>query len=472
MTNPTDPNPIAPIPIDPNPTTRRELRAREERPPRLRLTTRGLILLIAGAAVVVVLAIVAGAVIADRVGAQAAADERRSAQSDAADAEKAFEAASSGATDAVAALTALAAEAASGLAIQGAGLDDAARSPLQEAVDAATTVATDDAEPGQLVEVPDAKVAPGADDRTAAAAFRARADALEANIASEKKRAGRLDDAADTLGEAMTAYLASAATAGAAVLADRGDASDDAKAALQAQLDALPEADATAFTQTLTDYRAAVDGVIASSDEARAPTPGGSGVRVTDPASVTAVVNKRRGLPGSYVPPDLVIPAGVPNNNHQPVRQVLVPDLQAMQAAMAAEGITLRIGSAYRSYDDQYAIYHRFAASEGVAGADTHSARPGNSEHQTGLALDLDDGTGCNLNVCFANRPGGVWLAANSWKYGFILRYGDGWAPIVGYSYEPWHFRYVGVDVATDMHDKGIRTLEEYYGLPAAPDYD
>ena len=89
----------------------------------------------------------------------------------------------------------------------------------------------------------------------------------------------------------------------------------------------------------------------------------------------------------------------------------------------------------------------------------------------TEAPADLDDGTGCNLSVCFKDRPGGIWLAANAWKYGFILRYGDGWHPIVGYTFEPWHYRYVGVDVATDMHEKGIKTLEEYYGLPAAPDY-
>jgi len=442
-----------------------------ERQGRLRLTKRGRILLIAGIAIVVVLALVATLVIANRLGEQAAADERASAQTAATKAEKAFDAASADATDAATGLAELVAGASSGLTVQGEGLDETARAPLQEAIDAANTVATDDAEPSGLAEVPDADVAPGADDRTAAAAFRARADALEKNTGAEKKRAARLGDAAGALGDAMTAYLTSAAASGAAVLADRGDASDDVKAALQTQLDALPGTDPTGFAEALTNYRTAVDAVIASSDQARAPTPGGSGVRITDPTSITAVVNKRRGLPGNYVPPDLVIPDGIPNNNGQPVRQVIVPDLKAMQAAMAAEGITLRIGSAYRSFDDQRIIYNRYVAKDGVAEADTYSARPGNSEHQTGLVMDLDDGTGCNLSLCFANAPGGKWLAANSWKYGFILRYGDGWQPIVGYRFEPWHYRYVGVDVATDMHNKGIRTLEEYYGLPAAPDY-
>lgn len=438
---------------------------------RLRLTKRGRTILIAGIAIVAVLAIVAAVLVAERFGAQSAADELKAARAAAASAETDFDAASTDAADAGTALTALIAAADAGLAVQGAGLDDAARPPLQGARDAAQGAADADAAPTGLVDVPEAEAAPGDDDTTAAAAYRAREKALRENADAETERAGRLNDAASTLGAAMTAYLTSAATAGAAVLADRGDASDDTKSALQAQLDALPGSDPTAFADALASYRAAVDAVVASSDEVRAPTPGGSGVRITDPASITAVVNKRRGLPGDYVPPDLVIPDGIPNNNGQPVRQVIVPDLKAMQAAMAAEGMTLRIGSAYRSFDDQRIIYNRYVAKDGVAEADTYSARPGNSEHQTGLVMDLDDGTGCNLSLCFKDAPGGKWLAANSWKYGFILRYGDGWTPIVGYRFEPWHYRYVGVDVATDMHNKGIRTLEEYYGLPAAPDY-
>ncbi|QNO38447.1 M15 family metallopeptidase [Protaetiibacter sp. SSC-01] len=439
--------------------------------PKLRLTKRGRVLLIVGIAVAVVVALVAGLLVANAIGAQSAADELASAQGAATDADAELASATAAADESVAALTALVAVADAGLAIAGEGLDEAARPALQEARDAAQTVATEVAEASGLTDVPDAALDPRIGDRENAAAFRARADALEANVASETARAERADAAATSLGEAMTAYLESAAAVGAAVLADRGDADDTTKAALQSQLDAVPTTEPSGFADALVAYRAAVDAVIASSEAARAPTPGGSGVRVPDPASVTVVVNKRRGLPADYVPPDLVMPAGVPNNNGQPVRQVLVADLLRMQADMAAEGITLRIGSAYRSYADQQSIYNRFVRNEGVAGADTHSARPGNSEHQTGLALDLDDGTGCNLSVCFKDKPGGIWLAANAWKYGFILRYGDGWNPIVGYTFEPWHYRYVGVDVATDMHEKGIKTLEEYYGLPAAPDY-
>ena len=149
----------------------------------------------------------------------------------------------------------------------------------------------------------------------------------------------------------------------------------------------------------------------------------------------------------------------------------IIQMLNTVAEGRSGDDAVMMMAGAYRSYARQQTIYNGFVASEGVAGADTHSARPGNSEHQTGLAVDLDDGTGCNLNACFANTPGGQWLAANAWKYGFILRYGDGWQPIVGYTFEPWHYRYVGTAVSTDMHDRGIRTLEEYFGLPAAPDY-
>ena len=110
-------------------------------------------------------------------------------------------------------------------------------------------------------------------------------------------------------------------------------------------------------------------------------------------------------------------------------------------------------------------------ARDGIAAAETYSARPGHSEHQTGLAADLDDGSGCAFMACFGQTATGLWLRENAYRYGFILRYDDGQQPVVGYIYEPWHFRYVGVEVAAGMREAGIRNLEEYFGLPAAPSY-
>ena len=77
----------------------------------------------------------------------------------------------------------------------------------------------------------------------------------------------------------------------------------------------------------------------------------------------------------------------------------------------------------------------------------------------------------CALDQCFADTPQGTWLAENGWRFGFIVRYPKDKTPITGYEYEPWHMRYVGVDLATEMHKTGVTTLEEFFGLPAAPDY-
>lgn len=438
------------------------------RPRRARLSRRTRVLLIVGGAVALVLALVAGLLIATSLAQQAAADDRRAAAKAVTEARNALDDAVRRIDTATGSLDEAITAADAGLAVAGPGLDDAARPALQGARDDAAEVREAEGEGegmygDQIVAQPD-------DDSATASALRRQAELYADDATSATKRAERIEGAVEDLETAITTYLTTAQTAGEALLAERSDAADDVRAALQAQLDALPDTAPAVLADTLAAYRSAVDAVIASSDAARTPaTPGGTGVRVSDPASLTAVVNKRRGLAADYVPPGLVTPSGIPGATQ--VRQELLGPLESMRAAMAAEGITLRMSSAYRSFARQQTIYNGFVAREGVAGADTHSARPGNSEHQTGLAVDLDDGTGCNLARCFADTAGGRWLAANSWKYGFILRYGDGWQPIVGYTYEPWHFRYVGVDVATDMHERGIRTLEEYFGLPAAPDY-
>jgi D-alanyl-D-alanine carboxypeptidase len=432
------------------------------------MSRRTRILLIAGGAVVLVVALVAGLLVATNVATQAAADERRAAETAATEARDALDDAVDRISTAATSLEAAIAATDASLALTGAGLDDAARPALQEARDAAADV--HETEGDTVGEYGDRIVARPGDDSATASAFRRQAELYADDTKLATAQAERLEQAYDALTSAVGAYLTAAQAAGAALLTDRADAADEVKAALQTQLDALPDAEPSALADTLTAYRAAVDAVVASSDAARVPaTPGGSGIRVPDPASLTAVVNKRRGLPADYVPAGLVTPSGIPGATQ--VRSELIAPLEQLRADMAAAGITLRMSSAYRSYARQQTIYNGFVAREGVAGADTHSARPGNSEHQTGLVVDLDDGTGCNLSACFGTRPGGIWLAENAWKYGFILRYGKGWQPIVGYTYEPWHFRYVGVDVSTDMHNRGILTLEEYFGLPAAPDY-
>lgn len=203
------------------------------------------------------------------------------------------------------------------------------------------------------------------------------------------------------------------------------------------------------------------------------PTPtalGASGVN--DPASLTFVVNKARSMPADYVPKNLVTPK-LPNNNGQPIRKEMSDALDELAAAAKSEaGQAIIIASGYRSYPEQQRIYNGIVASKGQAHADEYSARPGHSEHQTGLAADVGiSSQQCTLDPCFGNLPAGKWLAENAWRFGLLLRYPADLRKVVGYSYEPWHFRFVGKDVMADMHKRGIRTLEQYYGLPDAPDY-
>jgi D-alanyl-D-alanine carboxypeptidase len=108
----------------------------------------------------------------------------------------------------------------------------------------------------------------------------------------------------------------------------------------------------------------------------------------------------------------------------------------------------------------------------GRATADLISARPGFSEHQTGLAIDIGNPNGvCGLQECFAGTPAGVWAAQNAWRYGFIIRYPRGMTPVTGYAYEPWHLRFVGTTISSEMRAHAVPTLEHYMSLPAAPSY-
>ena len=184
-----------------------------------------------------------------------------------------------------------------------------------------------------------------------------------------------------------------------------------------------------------------------------------------DPNSIWVVVNKLRPMnPEDFEPEDLVdVP--VEYTNEPLLRQEASDAAVAMfQAAFDEAGLELASNSAYRSYSAQENVYD---------GDDLTTARPGFSEHQTGLTIDIGPLSGeCSLDECFAETPEGIWLRDNAWRFGFILRYPADKTPITGYSFEPWHFRYVGTDLAAKMRETGFTTLEEFFGLPAAPDYD
>ena len=124
-------------------------------------------------------------------------------------------------------------------------------------------------------------------------------------------------------------------------------------------------------------------------------------------------------------------------------------------------GLNLWIASGYRSYSRQNTLYNNYVASDGKEVADTYSARPGYSEHQTGLAFDLN-----SVENSFANTDEGKWVKDNCYRYGLIIRYPKEKENITGYMYEPWHLRYVGVELATKLYNDGNwLTLEEYFGI-------
>jgi len=195
---------------------------------------------------------------------------------------------------------------------------------------------------------------------------------------------------------------------------------------------------------------------------------------LANPTSPWLVVNKQRPLnPKEYEPTDLRTPNMSVESAAMQVNSQTAAALEALDAAAKQAGINLIVASAYRSYDEQVRTYQSMVNGYGQTEADRQSARPGHSEHQTGWAVDLGtaNDTSCRLEICFADTPEGKWLAANAYKFGFIIRYPEGKEHITGYSYEPWHLRYVGKELAEEMHRTGTATLEEFFGLPAAPTY-
>ena len=184
-------------------------------------------------------------------------------------------------------------------------------------------------------------------------------------------------------------------------------------------------------------------------------------------SSLFVVVNKQRPLNPITYKPKLVTVNGVS------ISASIAESYKAMAAGMkkARAGILI-LNSGYRSFDSQSRIHANQVARLGLTAGEALAARPGYSEHQTGLAVDVSaKGQGCAIYTCFAKTTAGRWLAGNAYKYGFILRYYNGQTAIHGYQFEPWHFRYVGEEVAMAMKLKRIGVLERFWSLPAAPTY-
>jgi LAS superfamily LD-carboxypeptidase LdcB len=176
---------------------------------------------------------------------------------------------------------------------------------------------------------------------------------------------------------------------------------------------------------------------------------------VSDPSSLLALVNKYHALPADYAPTVETLGRGYGNGS---LRPEAAKQFRAMVDAAKADGVTIRSASAYRSYKAQTTAYRRYLSQSGQARADTYSARPGFSEHQTGLTVDINV---ASIRADFENTDAYDWLSRHCAEYGFLLRYPEGKESLTGFTFEPWHYRYVGTQVATVCTEQGL-TLEEY----------
>lgn len=180
-----------------------------------------------------------------------------------------------------------------------------------------------------------------------------------------------------------------------------------------------------------------------------------------DNSSLWRVVSKDYPLDdaGNYVP--VLAPSTLPSAYGHQLREDATEAARTMFADAKNAGYDLIVGSGYRSYSAQQTIFNNFVSQYGEVKANTFSARPGQSEHQTGLGFDVARADRkCFIDDCFGDTPEAKWIAENSYKYGFIVRYPADKTDITKYQYEPWHLRYVGKDLAKALHESGL-TLDE-----------
>lgn len=191
--------------------------------------------------------------------------------------------------------------------------------------------------------------------------------------------------------------------------------------------------------------------------------------RILDPPALDAMVNKSRYLPEDYIPADLVrvaVPTCLVLDEVNHLREPASRALSELFAAARAEaGHELTARSGYRAYVTQKNLYNNYVRTQGQEYADQYSARPGTSEHQTGLVMDITSpGMNFALDESFGSTSEGKWVAENAHRFGFIIRYPLGKEDITGYAYEPWHLRYVGPALAEELYRRGL-VMEEFFGL-------
>ncbi|WP_170131462.1 M15 family metallopeptidase [Quadrisphaera granulorum] len=170
--------------------------------------------------------------------------------------------------------------------------------------------------------------------------------------------------------------------------------------------------------------------------------------------------------PLDYEPAQIVKVAG------ERVSAAAAPDLEALLQHSRDDGVALTLVSGFRDYEYQAQVHRRSVARNGQAGADRYSARAGHSEHQTGLAVDFSSADGrATLSPRFARTDEGLWLAEHAGGHGWLLRYTEADQAVTGYNPEPWHFRWVGVELTTAMAQAGVATLEEFFGVSGGAQY-
>lgn len=193
---------------------------------------------------------------------------------------------------------------------------------------------------------------------------------------------------------------------------------------------------------------------------------------VGDPQAdwATIVIDRERRLPETFAPPDLVEVTQAGFQARDQVRAIVIPDLAALRTAAEANGTPIVVVSAYRSFSYQQSLFDESVSDVGQGEAELHTARPGHSEHQLGTAIDvLDPGAG-ELTIAFAQTPAGRWLAAHAHEFGFVISYPEGARERSCFEFEPWHLRYVGRDVAAEIHESGLTPREWFLARAATAD--
>ena len=175
------------------------------------------------------------------------------------------------------------------------------------------------------------------------------------------------------------------------------------------------------------------------------------------------LVNKYNYLNENFIPKDLVTITGIYARDKAQLVKIAYDNFVKMADNARKENLTIKVTTGYRSYNFQSTLYNNYAKADGVKNADTYSARPGYSEHQLGYSADLTNDKNVSFNS-FEKTDEFKWLQDNAHKYGFILRYPKNKEYITGYMFESWHYRYVGVDIATYIYENNI-TYEEYYAF-------